>query len=119
LVVKNGSKARAITSGDMPVPVSLTDKDTYCPAGRSRSRAMAWSTQRLPVSIISAPPSGMASRALMQRLSSAFSSWLPSISTVHSPAARTVSIRIAGPMVRRISSSRSAMCRLMSVGFGG
>ena len=32
LVVKNGSKARAITSGVMPVPVSVTQSDRYCPA---------------------------------------------------------------------------------------
>ena len=38
LVVKNGSKARAITSGVMPVPVSVTQSETYWPGGRSRSR---------------------------------------------------------------------------------
>ena len=31
LVVKNGSKARAATSGAMPVPVSVTQTETYCP----------------------------------------------------------------------------------------
>ncbi len=32
LVVKNGSKARAITSGGMPAPVSVTLTQTYWPA---------------------------------------------------------------------------------------
>ena len=31
LVVKNGSKARFTTSGDMPLPESLTATMTYCP----------------------------------------------------------------------------------------
>ena len=74
LVVKNGSKALAMTSGVMPVPVSDTHRDTYWPGGRSRSRAVRSSSQRLAVSMVIWPPSGMASRALMQRFSSAFSS---------------------------------------------
>ena len=32
LVVKNGSNARATTSGGMPLPVSPTAIMTYCPA---------------------------------------------------------------------------------------
>ena len=75
LVVKNGSNARAITSGVMPVPVSVTQSETYCPGGRSRSRAARSSSHLLAVSMVSRPPPGaIASRALMQRLSSAFSS---------------------------------------------
>ena len=39
LVVKNGSNARAITSGGMPEPVSLTAIITNCPGSISASRA--------------------------------------------------------------------------------
>ena len=45
--------------------------------------------------MVSRPPSGMASRALMQRLSSAFSSWFGSTSVVQRPAAPTTSTSIA------------------------
>ena len=34
LVVKNGSKARRIVSGVMPMPVSVTLSDTYSPGGQ-------------------------------------------------------------------------------------
>jgi hypothetical protein len=37
--VKKGSNAWATTSGAMPVPVSETQSDIYCPGGRSRSAA--------------------------------------------------------------------------------
>ena len=57
LVVKNGSKARAITSGVMPVPVSVTQSETYWPGARSRSRAARSSSHLLAVSMVSAPPS--------------------------------------------------------------
>ena len=94
--MKNGSKARAITSGVMPVPVSVTQSDTYWPGGRSRSRAARSSSHLLAVSMVSLPPSGMASRALMQRLSSAFSSWFGSTSVGQSPPAPTTSTVDAG-----------------------
>jgi hypothetical protein len=97
LVVKKGSKARATTSGGMPTPLSLTVSDTYCPIGRSRPRAVRASIQRLAVSTTSLPPSGMASRALMHRLSSAFSSCPGSACTFHSPTAATFSSSICGP----------------------
>ncbi len=118
LVVKKGSKALAITSGGMPVPVSDTQSDRYWPGGRSRSRAPRSSSQRLPVSIVIRPPSGMASRALMHRLSSAFSSWCGSTRAVHSPAAPTVSTAIAGPDGAADQSSMPCTSRLMSVGLG-
>ena len=35
LVVKKGSKARSITSGDMPLPVSETARSTYWPGTTS------------------------------------------------------------------------------------
>src|SRR3954451_10040714 len=105
LVVKKGSKARAATSGGMPVPVSVTQMATYWPRGMSRSMAATWSTQVFAVSTVTRPPSGMASRALRQRLRMAFSSWLGSQKHGHRPAASTVSISMLGPTVRRTSSS--------------
>ena len=105
LVVKNGSKARAITSGVMPVPVSDTHSETYWPGGRSRSRAARSSSQRFAVSMVIRPPSGIASRALMQRFRSAFSSWCGSAEHGPDAAARDVLHVDRGPTVRRISSS--------------
>ena len=118
LVVKNGSKARRATSGVIPVPVSLTQRVTYWPGGRSRSRAARWSSHLLPVSMVSRPPSGMASRALMHRFSRAFSSWCGSTRVVHSPPAATASTATSGPTVRRTSSSMPVTKRFTSVGLG-
>ena len=117
-VVKNGSKARAITSGVMPVPVSVTHRERNCPGSRSRSRAARTSSHLLAVSMVMRPPSGMASRALMQRLRSAFSSWFGSTRAVQSPTAPTTSIVTAGPTVRRTSSSMPAMRPFTLVGLG-
>ena len=78
LVVKNGSNARAITAGGMPVPVSVTETATYWPDGMSRSRAIRSSSQVLAVSMVSLPPFGIACRALMHRLRIALSSWFGS-----------------------------------------
>ena len=55
----------------------------------SCSRAARASSHLLAVSMVMRPPSGMASRALMQRFRSAFSSWLGSTSVGQSPAAPT------------------------------
>ncbi len=77
LVVKKGSVARARTSGAMPWPVSATSSST--PPGRRRVRR------------VMAPPSGMASRALMDRFMMA----LPR--------------RPASPRIRGSPSSRSTM----------
>ena len=118
LVVKNGSNALAITSGVMPVPVSDTHMDTYCPGDRLRSRAVRSSSQRLAVSTVILPPSGMASRALMHRFSRAFSSWPGSTRVGHSPAAATISSVISGPTVRWSSSSMPRTSRFTSVGLG-
>ncbi len=113
-VVKNGSKARSITTGGMPVPLSETHIDTYWPGSRSRSSAVRSSSQRLAVSMVSVPPSGIASRALMHKFRSAFSSWGGSTSVDHSPPVVTVSTVIAGPTVRRIKSSIPATRRFTS-----
>ncbi|GJE45352.1 hypothetical protein AEGHOMDF_4546 [Methylobacterium soli] len=105
LVVKNGSKALAITSGGMPVPVSETQSERYCPSGMSCCRAPCRSIQRLAVSIVIRPPSGIASRALMQRLSRAFSSCEGSTSADQRPLMQAVSTCTPGPTVRWIRSS--------------
>ncbi len=60
----------------------------------------------------------MASRALMHRLSSAFSSWLASTRVGHRPDAVTTVTWIAGPTVRPTSSCSPATRRLASTGFG-
>jgi hypothetical protein len=61
-----------MTSGVMPVPVSLTHKEMYWPGGRPRSLAARTSSHLLAVSMVIRPPSGIASRALIVRLSRAF-----------------------------------------------
>ena len=63
-----------MTSGVMPVPVSVTQSEMYWPGGSSRSRAARSSSHLFAVSMVMRPPSGIASRALMQRFKSAFSS---------------------------------------------
>jgi hypothetical protein len=61
LVVKKGSKARALTSGRMPIPVSRTAIAMQRAAGRPPSgRTFALETR-------SVPPFGIASRALTAR----------------------------------------------------
>lgn len=54
LVVKNRSNARSITSGVMPVPVSVTQIERYCPGGTSRSLAARSSSHLFVVSISAA-----------------------------------------------------------------
>src|SRR3546814_6053584 len=74
LVVKKGSKMRSAISFEIPLPVSVTQIDRYWPGGRSRSRAARSSSHLFAVSIVSRPPSGIASRALIERFRSALSS---------------------------------------------
>ena len=81
----------------MPVPVSVTQIDTYWPTGRSCLRAARSSSHLFAVSIVSLPPSGIASRALMHRFSTAFSSWFGSTNVGHKPLAPTTSTSTAGP----------------------
>ena len=84
LVVKNGSKARALVSAFMPVPVSVTASSTYGPATTTNGSP---STDRvsstLAVSIVSSPPSRIASRALTARFISTCSSCAASALTGH------------------------------------
>jgi hypothetical protein len=63
----------------MPTPVSVTQIATYWPGCISRWRAARSSSQVFALSMVSRPPSGIASRALIHRFNSAFSSSLGSI----------------------------------------
>ena len=77
LVEKNGSVALRKVSASMPWPVSATTSRTYRPgASSASSRASTAST-----AIVSVPPSGIASRALTTRLSTASSIWFVSSRT--------------------------------------
>ncbi len=69
LVVKNGSVTRSMSSGGMPEPSSLTRMRRYsrersAEEGRSPPSARSIATRTVP-------PSGIASRALIRRLTSA------------------------------------------------
>ncbi len=75
LVVKNGSNARAETSGVMPSPSSRTRRRTWLPASTSS------------VSIQTVPPSGIASRALTTRFIRTCSIWVGSASIKAAPSA--------------------------------
>ena len=68
--------------------------------------------------ITNRPPSGIASRALMQRFSSALSSSLGSHSTRARPSRRRSSRRTAGPTDRRTRSAIPATSASGSTGFG-
>ena len=75
LVVKNGSNTRCRISGGMPAPVSVTENTTYSPGESSGlPRQNAASSTRLAARTVSVPSACIASRALIARLSSAFSS---------------------------------------------
>jgi hypothetical protein len=50
----------------MPVPVSVTLRETYWPGDKSRSFAALSPSHLLAVSIVKRPPSGIASRDLPQ-----------------------------------------------------
>jgi hypothetical protein len=89
----------------MPVPVSVTQIETYPPTVMSRVRASCSLSSALAVSIVRSPRSGMASRALAHRLSIALSSWFGSHHVCQRSVASTVSTLIWGPTVRRTRSS--------------
>ena len=70
-VVKNGSNRCCLTYALMPMPLSLTINWTYSPGtsvGFFQTSASVMIA--LPVSIVSLPPVGIASRALIARLTS-------------------------------------------------
>ena len=77
LAVKKGSKMRARVCSSRPQPVSETASCTYDPGCTAMWRAAySSSISTLDVSIVSLPPSGMASRALTTRFVSNGSIWL-------------------------------------------
>jgi hypothetical protein len=102
-VVKKGSKARACTSGGMPTPVSAIVRRGRDPA-LHRESSPPRLQDLLHVVMVNVPPSGIASRALIARLSSAFSIWLTSQRTSHGSFALTICILIFSPIDRRSSS---------------
>ena len=113
LVEKNGSVARAATSGAHAL-AGVGDGDADIVAGgevgavrlarRGRSR---WSACR---------PSGIASRALMARLRIAFSSWFSSHKARPASASSSVRIAIAPPIVWRSISRIVSITRLTATG---
>ena len=104
----------------MPVPVSDTAIITYWPGSDFLMLRDVGLVEigSCAVSIVSLPPSGIASRAFTARLSSALSSWFGSVMVRHRPPASTVSIAIASPSVRRSSSDMPATSWLASTGRG-
>ena len=67
-VVKKGSKIRALTSGDMPHPVSDTVNATHrCGVGNTPGLCSPTGAIALAVVIRRVPPRGIASRALIAR----------------------------------------------------
>ncbi|MNV07651.1 hypothetical protein D3C71_980940 [compost metagenome] len=99
LVVKNGSKTRSTTSGGMPVPESETDTTAYSPAGMVGTSPSAAKT--CEVRRINSPPSGIASRALIARFSSALSNWLLSRLARSGASLVAIWMRIFSPSVLR------------------
>ena len=123
LVVKNGSKMWLRTSSLMPWPESLTAITTTGP-GRSRPPPCVPGTARL-TSMLSTPPSGIASLAFAARFSSTCSICPWSTSTRQGSSASSVRSTMSSPIMRasiepepatteRRSSTRGAMscCRL-------
>ena len=94
----------------MPLPVSVIANSTYCPGSTSTCRAAyASSRAAFAISIVSLPPSGIASRALIARFKTA--DWNSDVSTVvfHNPPAVMHSTVIDSPTARRTSGSVSCM----------
>jgi hypothetical protein len=76
LVVKNGSKSRALISGVMPVPVSLTGERGVRAGGDTKVRLRVGLVELdVAVSMVSVPPRGMASRAFTARFMTICSTW--------------------------------------------
>jgi len=101
---EKGSKRCKRTSSVMPQPVSVTDSRTCLPErapGFAAANALVMFS--LAVSMMSRPPSGIASRALTVRLTRSCSIWLGSASTVPMAGASIVSMAMFSP--RRAGAS--------------
>src|SRR3954447_9254211 len=109
LVVKNGSKTRAATSGGMPLPSSVTAIDTYWPAVMPCGRASSGVRSTADVSTIMRPPAGIASRALTARLSRTCSSLVGSTLTRQRPVDSRISRSMSARKERRRSFSPAPM----------
>jgi hypothetical protein len=72
-------------------------------AAKARVSSRQWKT--LALSIVSFPPEGIASRALIARLTKATSNWFASTSTCQRPGVPTVSIWTVSPSDRWINSA--------------
>ncbi len=105
LVVKNGSIACLSTSGLMPCPVSLTVSITYSP-GRAFAMppAALGSSDTRRISIVSMPPLGMASRALIARLRIALST-SPGLAEVWHGSGDKIKVTVTCSPSDRLSSS--------------
>ncbi len=117
-VVKNGSKMRARVAASMPTPVSVTASITYWPGGTSRGPTpWAEANSTLAVSMVIRPPRGIASRALITRLKTTWSTCGRSAITCWRSEARCVSMATSSPMMRvsiatpaSTTSLRSSTC---------
>ncbi len=119
LVVKNGSKRCLATSSSIPWPVSETASRTCGPAAPSPCWATcASSTSTLAVSIVSAPPPGIASRALAARLRITRSIWARSASIGARSGASRMPTLTSSPMIRCSIVSMPSTIALRSSTFG-
>ena len=108
LVVKNGSKILAITSGGMPQPVSSTSISTYSPAATPDPDSFRLSRSlMLRVRMASVPPSGMASRALTARLMITCTNCVLSALTYQRSRPDRILRSIFSPSARLSSAARS------------
>ncbi len=121
LVVKNGSNVHSSVSGVMPAPVSEADRRTYSPGRRSLPSQAAASSTSLEQASVNLPSPRIASRALMARFSSAFSSWLRSTQKFHGSAGNMVAIVTDAPTACCSSSRSSSKSRrgLITTGESG
>ena len=102
LVVKNGSKIRALVASSMPQPVSVTASiANRRTAAASRSRAYSGSCSTLAVSTVSLPPVGIASRAFTTRFMSTCSSCPTSARTDSRSGASAIVTSMSSPITRR------------------
>ena len=115
LVVKKGSKIRERTSGSMPSPPSATSTRTQ-DGGGSPSWGRAGPAASSRAESRSTPPPGMASLALMQRLSTAWWRSEARPITRGSPGAASSTISTRRSKVSRARRVQSASTAAMSTG---
>ena len=118
-VEKNGSKIFSRVFLSMPVPVSDTSIRAYIPlfpnpCARKKSSPIS----NFPVEMASAPPSGMASLALVARFISTCSIWPASAVTMGGVSLNRVVKSISSPISRFRISSTFRTRRFRSTGTG-